>query len=79
MAINATTLGNLIEAKRAAMQRTTVTVANPNNPNETHDVSNVPAEGADSHAIAEAIVEHFKSQFRTTTDGAGSAHDHGCA
>ena len=79
MAINATTLGNLIEAKRAAMQRTTVTVANPNDPNETHDVENVPVEGADSHAIAQAIVEHFKDHFRTTTDGSGSAHDHGCA
>jgi len=81
MAINATTLGNLIQAKREAITATiTTTVANPGDPSETDDVT-FPDPDADSHAIAQAVVEHFAAAFETDEAGAagGGPHTHGSA
>lgn len=64
MAINANTLGNLIQQYRNQMANGSITVTLPNG--DDHTVTDCYAPDADSHAIAQAVVEHLIAELAET-------------
>jgi hypothetical protein len=64
MAINKTDLGNLIQQYREEMANGSITVTLPNG--DAHTVTDCYAPGADSHAIAQAVVEHLIAELAVT-------------